>query len=229
MTLADLDRMEAALAKRLLPWIDRASSAIIVAVEDAQAHGEKAVTDTLRGTEDGRSSARRITRSPSYLAAVRRLNDLQAALIGPSVDSLEGLIRDARAAFYADSIALWTPHIDIEFRVTPELAPTEAGERLMRGAIVHGYDLSREIGPAIQQTKDHLFVALNKLGRRNTPGEAVGPLMKLWADMSRDRLIRKVSQVLSDSDKAAHEATGWLLIKPEYRGERTLETGGIHF
>ncbi|MBU6429012.1 MAG: hypothetical protein KGR26_08380 [Cyanobacteria bacterium REEB65] len=229
MTLADLDKMEAALAQRLLPWIAKASKRIIASVKDAEAHAVKALTDSVRDEQDGQRTARRFQRGPSYQAAINRLGSLQAALIGPSSDSTEGLIRDARAAFYADSVRLWTPHVEPEYRITLEPAPTAAGERLMRTAIVHGYDLSREVGPSIETAKRNLFVAMNRASRRGSSADDGVKLIGLWAQQTRDQLIRKVSQVLSDSDKAVHEATGWLLIKPEYRGERTLTTGGIHF
>jgi len=229
MTLADLDKMEAALARRLLPWITVATNRIMRGVKDAEAHAHKALTDGVREEQDGQRTARRFQQSPSYQAALNRLESLQAALIGPRVDSTDGLIRDARAAFYADSITLWSPHIEPEYRVTPEPAPTKAGEAMMRSAIIHGYDLSREIRPAIETARNHMFVAMNRASRRGLVQRDGDQLITLWATDTRARLVRKVVQVLSDSDKAVHEATGWLLVKPEYRGERVLTTGGIHF
>ncbi len=229
MTLADLDKMEAALARRLLPWISDATDLIVREVRAAEDHAHKALTDALRQTDDGPRTARRFQRSASYQAAINRLQSLQAALIGEKADSLDGLIRDARAAFYFDSITLWTPHVEPEYRITPEPAPTQASERLMRAAIVHGYDLSREVGPAIEAIRTHLFAVMNQASRRRQPRDDGVKLITLWANQSRDRLAKKAAQVLSDSDKAVHEATGWLILKPEYRGERTLATGGMHF
>ncbi len=229
MTLADLDKMERALETRLVPWIRRASTLIARHLADARAHANKALTDALKITPDGRPSSRRVLRSPSYQSAGNRLRMLQDALIGPTSDSLEGLIRDARAAFYQRSIELWTPVIPAEYRVTLDPVPTKAGESLMRGAIIHGFDLARELSPSIKQTGDHLFVALNSAGRRKA-GQRVGDdLLKLWHAQAVARLNRKVASILSDSDKAIHEATGWLIIAPEYRGERQIDGGGVHF
>lgn len=229
MTIADLHKMEAALARRLLPWIDKATAKIKAATDDAHAHTLKALTDAARTTQDGWKTARRFQQNPSYQAALNRLSGLRDILIGPGDTSLDGLIRDARAAFYADSIELWTPHVEPEYRITPEPAPTVEGERLMRSAIIHGYDLAREVDPAFSKAKTDLFAVMNRATRKGLADADANDLIGMWARQSRDGLIRKAAQVLSDSDKAIHEATGWLILKPEFRGERMLTTGGIHF
>ena len=229
MTIADLDKMERVLESRLVPWVRQASGLISRHLADARAHATKALTDTLKLTTDGRPSARKVLRSPSYQSAGNRLRTLQDALIGPASDSLDGLIRDARAAFYRNSIELWTPVIPAEYRVTADPAPTKMGESLMRGAIIHGFDLARELSPSIKQTSDQLFVVLNSAGRRKAGLRVGDDLIKLWHAQSVARLNRKVASILSDSDKAIHEATGWLIIAPEYRGEREFSAGGLHF
>jgi len=230
MTDADLAAMEAALEARLRPWKRRATAHILTALADARAHAEKAVTDALKQTPDGRRSARRIDNSPSYKAALGHLDALMDSLVGISKDSLGGLIRDARAAFYRSSVALWKPHIDPKFWVGPDPAPTQSGERIMRGAIVHGYDLHRELEPAFAVTANQLFVAINQAGRRAATDRQGRDRLRLWHDQAKARLIARVSQSLSDSDKAVHEATGLLLIHPDYRGDLDNDAGdgGLH-
>lgn len=230
MTDADLDRMERALEARLNPWKLNARFLILGQMDDALAHADKALTQTLKRTTDGRPSARRIGISPSYQAAVSRLDDLLDSLVGPKASSLNGLIRDARAAFYRGSIDLWKPHIETEYRAVPDPVPTLDGERLMRGAIVHGYDLRREIEPAIRTTKDTLFVALNNAGRRAATGREEDSRLALWHSQGIERIRAKVFQSLSDSDKAVHEATGLLMLAEKYRPELTNAAGdgGLH-
>lgn len=230
MTDADLDAMEAALARRLGPWLRRAGLTIDGAMGDAAAHAEKALTGRLVRSPDGRASMRRIEASPSYRAALGRLDRLRDAMIGPTRDSLSGLIRDARAAFYADSVALWKPHIEPGYRAVPDPVPTGDGERLMRGAIVHGLDLYREVEPAFDAARRDLIAALNNAGRRATPDSLRSQRLATWHGRASDRLKSKVFQVLSDSDKAVHEATGLLLLAPRYRDELTSAAGdgGLH-
>lgn len=229
MTIADLDKMEGALAARLGPWLAKADKVIRSSVADAHAHAAKAITDTLRTTPDGRPSARKVDRSPSYQAALTHLDDLQCRLIGPSKDSLDGLLRDARAAFYVDSIKLWLPHIPEKYRASAEPAPTKIVERFFRGAIIHGYRLDQELSPDVQRTKDHLFASVNSAGRGGSSQRTARSYLDTWRAQAVDRLNLKAGSILSDSDKAIHEATGWLMIHPDYRGERKLTAGGVHF
>lgn len=230
MTDAELAAMELALETRLRPWLAKAQAVIHKAMADAKAHASLALTDALKRTPDGRPSVRRIDASPSYQAAVGHLDSLLDKLAGPKVNSLDGLIRDARAAFYRDSIRLWKPHIGPEYLISPDAQPTQEGERLMRGAIVHGYDLRREIEPAIRTTKDELFVCLNNAGRRAASDRDGKDRLALWHSQGFGRIRTKVFQALSDSDKAVHEATGLLLLAPQYRPELTNAAGdgGLH-
>lgn len=230
MTDADIAAMELALETRHKPWVAKASSLIARELDDAKAHAAKAVTDALKQTPDGRRSARRIDSSPSYKAAVGHLDALLDRLVGFSKDSLGGLIRDARAAFYRSSVDLWKPHIPEEYRTVPDPEPTREGERLMRGAIVHGYDLHKEIEPTFTLTANQLFIAINQAGRRAATDRQGRDRLAVWHGQALVRINQKVAQALSDSDKAVHEATGLLLLSPQYRGEliNAAGDGGLH-
>lgn len=230
MTDAQLAEMERALEKRLKPWLSKAHMLILSCMEDAHAHAELAVTRSLKATPDGRDSARRIDQSPSYQAAIRHLNGLLDRLVGPKSNSLDGLIRDARASFYRDSVALWKPYIEPEYRATPDPVPTQAGEALMRGAVVHGYDLRAEVAPAIEATKRELLAALSQAGRKAATDRDGQAWLAVWHNQGRDRIRAKAFQALNDSDKAVHEATGILLLAPQYRGEliAVAGDGGLH-
>ena len=212
----DLDRVEKYLNARLLPWVGRASLLVKERVHDARAHGEKALTETLRQTPDGRPTARKFQQSRSYLAALSRLNELQVALIGWGEYSLDGLIRDAREEFYTSSFGFWLPYIPEEFRKVPDPKPSQAGVNLARGAIIHGYDLTREIGPGLKQAKDRLYVALNAAARRGLRPGAGKEFLSVWQSDAISGITARVTSALSDSDKALHEAAGQAIIHPEY-------------
>jgi len=209
------ERMNDALDRRLRPWIGMAVALINGRVADARAHADKAITDTLKATPDGRPSALRVQRSPSYQAALNRLDELQAALIGPNANSLSGLVRDARASFYVGSVELWKGVIPPEHRSVKDPVPTAKGEAIVRGALIHDTDLSREVGPSFQRSKDRLFAAINGAGRIRASERIGVALLDRWERETRDRLIGVAMTALSDGDKAIHETTGRAMLRKE--------------
>lgn len=213
------ERMNAALDARLRPWIGKAVALINGRVEDARAHADKAVTDTLKATPDGRPSALRVQRSPSYQAALNRLDELEDALVGPASNSTAGLIRDARAAFYRDSIELWKHVIPEERRAVKDPHPTAKGEAVVRGAIIHDLDLHREVRPSFQRSKDTLFAAVNGAGRTRSSDRLGTALLDGWERDAKRRLIGVAVTALSDSDKAVHETTGRVMLKRPASGK----------
>src|SRR5512135_2157880 len=98
-TEIDIAAIENRQKGRLEPWIAKGVKLVSAKLADARAHAEKAVTDTLRSTPDGRPSMARIRANPSYQASLNRLDELWAEIGGPSVTSLQGLIQDSSAAF----------------------------------------------------------------------------------------------------------------------------------
>ena len=217
--------MDRILERNLKPWLVKASRLVESRISDARAHAEKAITDAAKETADGRPTARRIERSPSYQAALARLDGLQAALIGPSTDSLQGLIRDARAQFYKDSIPLWLPHIDLEFRVSPNPQPTIEGERFARGALIHDYDLHREVAPRFVSVANALFASLNQATRGIAGAKHGSFVLNLWQRRAVGSITRVVEDSLSDGQEAVHQAVSILLIHERYRDQIDFPTG----
>jgi hypothetical protein len=222
MNLADVEKMESALLARRLPWAVKAAKLIATEVDDAKAHAQNAITATLKDIDDGRSAQRKLDANRSFTAAVDHLDSLR--------DSLFSLIKDARVAFYRDSIKLWLPHIEVEYRVNPDPAPTKDGEALMRDAVIGGYSLAMELDPSIDQAKRTLKVAASVAGRRGQSDRDSDQQITLWANRTGPILTRKIESILSDSDTSIHEATGWLLVAPKYRGQRMVDPGaGLQF
>lgn len=211
MTEKDVAKIESALLRRLKPWVGRSSHLIAEKVRDARAHADKALSETLKNTPDGRATAAKIQRSPSYQAANRRLGELKTDVIA--------LIRDARAEFYRGSVDLWLPFIPERFRSVRDPVPTSKGEALMRGAIIHGYTLEQEIQPGVEQAKTRLAVALNAAARRRLRSEVATDLLDLWRTDTTNQLTARAISALSDSDSAIHQTVGLIVIKDEYRGD----------
>lgn len=217
MNLQDVRKTEDALQSRLRPWVAKASLAIRGKVEDARAHAGRALTAGIKQAQDGQASRRKILASRSYVAALNRLDELQVMLIGDRVDSLQGLIRDARADFYRFSIDLWKPHIRPKYLVVPNPGPTKEGDAIVRRAIVDGATLLNDIGPTIDQSKRSLEISMNSAARKDLRASVAQDLLDTWESDSVRRIEMRVFGSLSDSNSLIHELVGLMLIAEPYR------------
>ena len=222
MTLDDLEKMEEKLIARLLPWAIKARKLIDSHVEDAKAHAVNVLTAAVRDTPDGRATVRKLDKSRSANAATGHLDTL--------LDDLVELVRDARSAFYEGSTTLWLPHIPEGNRIANAAKPSSAVERIMRDAVISGYTLDMRLGPAIATAKRTLSAQLNMGGASGSSVKRSDTRLKTWAMQTSASLGKTAESILSDSDTAIHEATGWLLIDPKHRGERLVDKGaGLAF
>jgi hypothetical protein len=222
VTLDDLEKMEGKLLARLLPWAFKARKLIDSHVEDAKAHAVNALTATVRDTPDGRATVRKLDKSRSATAATGHLDTLE--------DDLSELVRDARSAFFESSIGLWLPFIPATNRSDLSAGPVKAVDRIMRDAVISGYTLEMRLGPAIATAKRTLSAQLHMGGASGSSDKQSDTRLKTWATQTSASLGKTAESILSDSDTAIHEATGWLLIDPKYRGERLVDKGaGLAF
>lgn len=222
MTDAELATIDRRLVDRARPWVESASKLIASKVADARAHAERSLTAKAREADDGRPTARVLGRSRSLVAAVSRLAEARDALVGPSKGSLGGLVRDARASFYADSIGLWTPLIPERFRAAKDPAPTRAGEAAMRGAIMHGYDLHAEVTPAFDQAARSLKAILIGASRQAADPARGERMLLAWERTTTRNVSARVVATLVDSSVGVHHAVGRLMLHPDVRPEPTI-------
>jgi hypothetical protein len=222
MTLDDLEKMEEKLLARLLPWALKARKLIDRHVDDAKAHASNALTATVKDTPDGRPTVRKLDKSRSANAALDHISTLKA--------DLDELIRDARSAFYEGSIKLWLPFIPEDNRVENADNPSRAVERIMRDALISDYTLEMRLDPAVATAKRTLLAQLNRGGNSGVSDRTANTGLATWATRASFSLFKTTESILSDSDTAIHEATGWLLIDPKHRGERLVDKGaGLAF
>jgi hypothetical protein len=222
MTLDDLEKMEEKLLARLLPWVFKTKKLIDRRVDDAKAHSSNALTATVKDTPDGRATVRRLDKSRSANAALDHLDTLEA--------DLGELVRDARSAFYEGSIKLWLPFIPESNRIENADKPSGAVDRIMRDAVISRYTLDMRLGPAIATAKRTLSAQLNMGAVSGSSDRKSNTGLSTWAVMTTASLGKTTESILSDSDTAIHEATGWLLIDPKHRGERLVDKGaGLAF
>lgn len=225
MTSYDLDRRSARLARSLGPWVKRAGERIEAVLETASAHASKAVTDTLKRMPDGRPTYRRVGMSPSYNAALSRLDELLEWLAGPSSSSLEGFVRDFREAMYRESFASWKPFIPVEYRVTAEPGPTSANVRSARGMVLRTGELRTELAGAFGAVKRSLRAALAVAGRRAATDARAADVLETWAAKSRSSLTRSVTRIMSDSQMEADTRAGRDMVHPDHLDDRPIEVG----
>lgn len=216
MTLDDLARKSDALESLRREWSTAVIPMVESKLEDAHAHAERAVTQTLKATADGRPTARKANRSPSFQAAVARLDELLDWLAGPSANSLRGRVRDAREAFYRKAFGLHLPMIPAELHVSPHPEPTFANLRLIRGALIHGVDLRKELEGPIATAKRQLTAAVASAGQRAATARDSSDILETWHKQSVAAIRTAVLRVLSDSVEFADTEAGTDLIHPDY-------------
>ena len=198
-------------------WEAKLIPAVNAKVADAHAHALKALTDTLKGTNDGRASILQINRSPSYAAATNRLDELWTAMTGPSEVSLTGKIRDAREAFYRLACELTLPMIPVKIRSRETHSPNAMEVRLIRAAVLNGYDPRRVLQGPIEVAKRSLKASLEQAGRKSAPGHVEDDILKAWEVRSSSSIATTVRVLLSDSAIYCFQQAGANLIADEFK------------
>lgn len=221
-TAQSLDLLDARFLARLKPWQERVSARVTKSVEDAAAHAHRSITETLRRTPDGRPSAARLRRSPSYLAALDRLDGLLTTLAGPSVHSLKGMIRNARDGFYRDSFAYWLTVYDPELWVSSDPKPTKRGINAIRGALIQSADLRTTLAGPIEAAKRSLAPSVVSASNRESTRTQAKDSIDLWAAQSRSAILTASLRALSDADQRAHTLAALNTLAPKFLGKADL-------
>jgi hypothetical protein len=216
VTIDDLISKSEALESLRAEWAKSILSRVDAKLADSLAHAERAVTRTLKATSDGRPTARKASQSPSYAAAVSRLDELWVWLAGPSKDSLSGRLRDAREAFYKRAFELHRELVPTELHVSADPEPTFANIRLVRGALIHGFDLRRELEGPFSTAKRKLAAAVANAGQRSATVGDSSDILETWHRQSLAAIQTAVLRALSDSAEFADTEAGMDLIHPDY-------------
>lgn len=200
----------------LLEWQSKADELIGRKLDDVAGHATKALTDVLKATPDGRPTVRKAYRSRSYKAAANRLDELLDALAGPAVNSLTGMIRDAREAFYRSSFAFWLPFIPEHLWAEPEPVPTRKALTDVRRLILHGYELRDELATPFARAQRSLLAALGLAGLRSTPDHVATEIIEAWHLRTDGSLKKAVAIALSDSQARIDSSVGRDIIHVRY-------------
>jgi hypothetical protein len=219
---AALDAKAAARDALVRHWDGRVLARIQRGLDDAEAHARAAVTKTLRRTPEGRATARRARTIRSTQSALSRLAELQADLAGPSINSLDGLIRDGWQAALEQSFDRWVLILPGE-SVRPQPWPTAAELRAMRRHTIDGLELRQEIGAPVERIARQLLAAIAQAGSRATPESAGLDGIAAWRRRSEGALWSACDLALRHGAVFADAVAGYLVLRPELRaGEPPL-------
>lgn len=197
-------------------WTAKAARLIDARIGDARAHAWNAVTQAVVTAPDGRKTWRQAVLTKGYQAAVRRLEELENELVGPTAASLSGLVKDARAAFYRQSFDLWAIPPEL---LAPDPRPTKAGERAARGFVIHGYDPKSEVAPVIDAAESGLRASVTLAGGRQTTDRQARAILDGWEAQKANAIRRRVDGLLSDSEVAIYNLVGREMIDPKFHAE----------
>jgi hypothetical protein len=217
-----LDAKAAARDALVRHWDGRVLARIQRGLDDAEAHARAAVTLALKAEPEGRATARRARRSRFTRAALARLGELGDALTGPSLNSLDGLIRDGWQAALEQAFDRWVLILPGE-SVRPVPWPTAAELRAMRRHTIDGLELRQEIGAPIERIARQLLAAIAQAGSRATPESAGLDGIGAWRRRSEGVLWSACDLALRHGAAFADAAAGYLVLLPELRaGEPPL-------
>jgi hypothetical protein len=210
--------MEQRHIARLEPWVKRGVALVSAKLADARAHAEKAVSDTLRQTPDGRASMSQIRQNPSFKAALSRLDELHTALAGPSVTSISGLVHDVAEHAYIDSRDLWWDQIDPDYRA-PSKEPTEAQKNNVRGLLWYGLPVRQGFKTQFQAAHNNLLIALSAAGSTQATNRDGFVALRGWEEKTKASLMSRLGAALVDANVRGDREAMKHTIHADYRPE----------
>jgi len=208
------DRRRAEIEAGCRPWIARASAIIASKVADARAHASASITASLVATPDGRPTAARANRNRSLIAAKSRLDELAEMLAGPSVRSLEGIVRDAWQSSYIASRYYWFDELGPDVRVPRRMAGNPELARV-RGLILSGYDartrMTNVLDPAYRRLRSLVVSAASP----SRPARDRSGSLKAWEVATVKAVALAASNAILTGSFRCDVLAGRSVIRPE--------------
>lgn len=208
-----LSQWERNLRKRLLPWVRRGLGRVGETMNQAKAHAENAVTQTLKKTPDGRASAAKARLNPSFKAALRRLAELQDELAGPTAVSLSGFVQDATEAFYRDARAWHANDVPAEYQGSPAI--TAAQVAYVRGLLWYHKPIRIAFDPMFTRIRNDLIASVGAAGMTTASKRDGTTALQSWELNSRFRLGQELGAAMADLNVAADRQAMKDTMKPE--------------
>lgn len=201
--------------ERMRPWATKAVQLVSRKISDTRAHAERAVTETLKATPDGRPSLALIRRNPSFKASLNRLDELWAEIGGPSVTAISGLAHDATEAFYEDARDYWFGEVPDGYRVKSREA-TKSQLLYVRGLLWFGQPIRQDFAPQFKRLHNTLSAALGAAGSHSDVDQPQITSLRTWESQSRATLIQRLGLALNDANQRADLQAMKDSILPQY-------------
>ncbi len=210
-------QLEAWLAPRLAPWETRAIALVERRITDARSHAEGAVSQAILDAPDGRSTWQIATRSRFVVAAETRLRELLDQLVGPTPQSLSGLLRKANATFYREAV------LDVDWPIPEEWRSKSYGRVLKRrrrdasGLVVFDRDLRTEIGLPIDRAISDLKSTVVRASQQGTSRSSRKHTFDLWEAGAKASIGTVVRNALSNNQFALFQLAGRDQVDARYQ------------
>ena len=202
------NQLNAWLAPRLLPWQGRATALIERRIADARSHAEGAVTQAALDAPDGRSTWQVASRSRFVTAAENRLRELLDQLVGPTPQSLSGLLRKANATFYRQAV------LEIDWDVPESIRSKSYGRvskrrlREARGLIVFGKDLRSELAGPIEESIRNLKATVVSASKQGSTKGSRKQAFDLWESRAKALVSTVAGYALGNAQFALFQLAG---------------------
>ena len=175
-------------------------------VSDAVAHLHKAATNALRDTPDGKPTLARARRSPSFVAAMDRLDEL----ILPIVRIEQG----AREDVYRRSHTWHRESLPKELR-SPGESPSDRRVDRCRNFLILGYSIKDRLTVAVDAAKRSALSSLARASTRAVERSAGTDVIEAWGDVAARSIATVAAQSIGDGVTWADRMAGRDAIRAE--------------
>jgi hypothetical protein len=207
LTAVTLDSRADAQRRLVAAQSALAGRVIATRLDDVAAHAEKAITETLRQTPDGRATAARLKRSRSYLAACDRLSELRSELTAYAAA--------CREAAYRNAYDWWYERTPDHVR-RPGVGITRRNVSQVRGVYLHGTPLSVEVGAPVLLACRRLAPALTQAASLTVARYDATDKLAAWRATAQRTIAAAVGTAISDGATAAERKAARDCIAPEF-------------
>lgn len=206
---------QVALLAVVQPYVDMAAKRIGDRLHDARAHAERAITAVAVGADPGRATLRKLESGRSQSAALARLDELLVDLVGPSVDSRKGIVRDAWADAYRDGRAHWRAVLDPSILAPRHAEPSRADLARARTIVVLGYGAREYLAPAVDGVGRRLRAILATASNRGWSEGAREDHLSDWSTTAAKSLTVRTAQLIRTGAFHLERVSGRDSIRPD--------------
>jgi len=194
-----MPELETILARIATDHARKAGRLVGDKVSDAAAHINKAATDALRSTPDGKPTLARARRSPSFAAAMDRLDELVGRIVR--------IEQAAREDAYRQSYAWHRESLPQELRSAGE-SPSARRLAQCRDFPILGYSAKDRTMDAVDSAKRSALATLARTSTRALERSAGADAIEAWGDAASRSIATVAAQSIGDGATWAARMAG---------------------